>query len=206
MNIAREMPHFERGPAGRTPSWARSLASAGMCASLLLLVTACGSSSPAANPAGSNTPSPASSMPASASTGSAGTISTTCPTAAQITSATGYDIPLKSNSTDSGTTICSYNSVSTGQSVSITITQANGVTASTLQQVVNSMAQAQQATASPLSGYGQAAFAFTQKDATSNADGIPSTVIGVLAGSQYLVIDAPLPIAKIEAVITLLMH
>jgi membrane protease subunit (stomatin/prohibitin family) len=73
-----------------------------------------------------------------------------------------------------------------------------GGTPAVLQQVIASQAKAQNVTSVPVSGLGEAAYAFTLHDAASNSSGVATTVLGILYGGENIDITAEATPAQIE--------
>jgi hypothetical protein len=84
----------------------------------------------------------------------------------------------------------------------IEVTAAPGTTASALQIAAGAAASAYKVTASSVSGFGSAAYAFTADDASTNSSGVATSVILILDGSDLIDITAELTLAKVEAVAT----
>ena len=164
----------------------------------VLLLAACGASSTTApstsspsTAAGTSTPSSSAATPTSAA--AAG--STTCPTSAEIATLTGTTFPAPQQASSTGSLVCSYNDTTSGANLVIEVTAAPGTTASALQ-------IAYKVTASSVSGFGSAAYAFTADDASTNSSGVATSVILILDGSDLIDITAELTLAKVEAVAT----
>ena len=171
----------------------------------VLLLAACGASSTTApstsspsTAAGTSTPSSSAATPTSAA--AAG--STTCPTSAEIATLTGTTFPAPQQASSTGSLVCSYNDTTSGANLVIEVTAAPGTTASALQIAAGAAASAYKVTASSVSGFGSAAYAFTADDASTNSSGVATSVILILDGSDLIDITAELTLAKVEAVAT----
>ena len=84
----------------------------------------------------------------------------------------------------------------------IEVTAAPATTASALKIAAGAAASAYNVTASSVSGFGSAAYAFTAADASSNPSGVATSVIEILDGSDLIDITAELTLADVEAVAT----
>jgi hypothetical protein len=128
-----------------------------------------------------------------------------CPTAAQMTATTGKTFPPPKTSSSSGTVSCNYDDPTTSVNFVIVLTPAAGTTASELKTVSESEASAEKATATRLSGFGNAAYIYTLSDASTNASGIATTTLTILAGSKLIDITAESTVAQVKAVARLLL-
>jgi hypothetical protein len=100
---------------------------------------------------------------------------------------------------------CTYEDSTTGANLVIVGTSEAGVTAATIQAVVQSQAAAQHVTSSSVSGLGSAAFTFTLNDAATNALHVDTTVVEFIQGSNILDITAEASLSQVEAVGHLLL-
>jgi hypothetical protein len=87
----------------------------------------------------------------------------------------------------------------------IVATSEPGVTASTIQTVVQSQAAAQQVTATSVSGLGDAAYTMTLNDAATNVVHVATTIVEFIQGSTLFDITAEATLAQVEAVGHLLL-
>jgi hypothetical protein len=161
-------------------------------------LAACGSSSPSASssaPAGST----GTSTSSAAATSAAASALPTCPTGAALSQAAGSTYPNPTVESSAGFLTCNYSDPTTGANLVITATTEAGVTAATIQAVANSQAAAQGVTATSVSGLGDAAFAFTLNDASTNSTHVATTSIEFIQGSNVLDITAEATLAQIEA-------
>jgi hypothetical protein len=146
---------------------------------------------------------PAASLPPG---GSGGGLATSCPSAAEVRAATGLALPLTDHQTGGETTICSYNAVTAGENLVATITNNKSTTAGVFHTVMSAQASALHVTESALRGLGQAAYIFTEKDASTNADHVATTTLGVYTNGSFMILNGTLATSKIEAVAKLLVH
>jgi hypothetical protein len=100
---------------------------------------------------------------------------------------------------------CNYADTTTGANLVLVISSADGVSASVLQQVVQSQATSQNATVNTVSGLGDAAYTFTLSDAATNVTHVATTILEVLKGSYYLDITAEASLAQTESVARLIL-
>jgi len=131
---------------------------------------------------------------------SASTVSATCPTSAEITAAAGIAYPAPKASSGSGTVLCNYSDPTTGANLVMVFQSVSGTSASTLKSVADSQANAQKATATPVSGFGNAAYIFTLNDASTNSSGVATTNLFILDGSKLIDITAQATVAQVKAV------
>ena len=171
----------------------------------VLLLAACGASSTTApstsspsTAAGTSTPSSSAATPTSA--GAA--LSTTCPTSAEIATLTGTTFPAPQQASSTGSLVCSYNDTTSGANLVLEVTAAPATTASALQIAAGAAASAYHVTASSVSGFGSAAYAFTANDASTNASGVATSFIEILDGSDLIDITGELTLTEVEAVAT----
>lgn len=129
----------------------------------------------------------------------------TCPTGAAVSAAAGTSYPNPTAQSSAGYLTCTYEDSATGANLVIVGTSEAGVTAATVQAVVQSEAAAQHVTASSVSGLGSAAFTFTLNDAATNALHVDTTVVEFIQGSNILDITAEATPAQVEAVGQLLL-
>lgn len=129
----------------------------------------------------------------------AGSVNSTCPTAAAISAETGQTFPAPKTSNADGSVLCNYTN-STDGNVVILFAPFPGGTTSTLQGAIASEAQAQGVDAVQVSGFGQAAFLFTLKDAGTNASGVATTTIAILDNGIDIDITAENTVAQVEAI------
>jgi hypothetical protein len=95
---------------------------------------------------------------------------------------------------------CSYADPTTGANLAILTSPASGTTASALKSVANSQDQAQSTTATPISGFGSAAYIFALHDASSNSSGVATTIMMILDGSKLVDNTAEATPAHVPAV------
>jgi hypothetical protein len=171
----------------------------------VLLLAACGASSTTApstsspsTAAGTSTPSSSAATP----TSTAAAVSTTCPTSAEIATLTGTTFPAPQQASSTGSLVCSYNDTTSGANLVIEVTAAPATTASALKIAAGAAASAYNVTASSVSGFGSAAYAFIAGDASTNSSGVATSVILILNGSDLIDITAELTLADVEAVAT----
>jgi hypothetical protein len=193
---------------------AKALRATLLCAALVPLVAACGakssgSSSTAAGAAGTTHAASASAATAqavsSAAAGSAAKVSATCPTAAAISAAAGGKYPAPAKEVADGDTSCDYSDASTGANLSVIIAPASGITAAGLQEAIASQAQALGGKAKQVSGIGTTAYILTGNDASTNSDGIATTMVGALSSKYYIIVGGELSPTADEAVARLVL-
>jgi hypothetical protein len=169
----------------------------------VLLLAACGASSTTAPSTSSPSTAAGTSKPSSsAATPTSAAVSTTCPTSAEIATLTGTTFPAPQQASSTGYLLCSYNDTTSGANLVIGVTAAPGSSASTLKIAVDTLASAANVTASSVSGFGSAAYAYTADDASANPNGVATSVIEILDGSNLIDITAALTLAEVEAVAT----
>jgi hypothetical protein len=112
----------------------------------------------------------------------------------------GTTFPAPKVSKSTGSILCNYNVTSSGVNVVIEITASQGITASDLQSAFDSQAKAQKATAVAVPGLGDAAYMFTIDDASTNVDGIATTNIELLDGSEIIDLDGDVAATHMQAV------
>lgn len=97
---------------------------------------------------------------------------------------------------------CNYSDPTTGANLVILTSPAPGASASAsvLKSVANSQAQAQNTTATPISGFGSAAYISTLHDASSNSSGVATTLMMILDGSKLVDITAEATPAQVQAI------
>jgi hypothetical protein len=102
----------------------------------------------------------------------------------------------------SGTVLCNYNDPTTGANVVIEFASVSGAsaTASALKIAADSQASAENTTTSAVSGLGNAAYITTLKDASTNSDGVATTILEMLDGSKLIDITAENTVAQVEAI------
>lgn len=128
------------------------------------------------------------------------TTSGTCPTAAEINAATGLNLPTPQSSSSSGLVTCNYNNPTTGANVVVAVGPSHGITPAELKKVADSSAQAEGVSATALSGYGQVAYLTTLDDASTNSDGVATSIIEMVAGSHFYDITAEATPTQVEAI------
>jgi hypothetical protein len=168
-----------------------------------------GAATSSAAPAGGASTSAAAGTPSS-SAGSASPPATaaasggsgSCPSAAAVSAAVGSTYPAPKILKSTGTLVCTYES----SSVNLVIDFATlTVSASELKAVAASQAQAQHVGITSVSGLGDAAYAFTLKDGATNSDGVATSTLLVLKGSQDTTLVGELTVPKLEAVARLVV-
>jgi hypothetical protein len=194
----------------RFPAHAKALRATLLCAALVPLVAACGakssgSGSTAAGAAASTARVSASAAASSTAAVSAAKVSVTCPTAAAISAAAGGTYPAPQAETADGDTTCDYSDASTGANLNIVIAPAAGITPADLQGAIASQAQAVGGKVEQLSGLGVSAYIFTGNDASTNSDGIATTMIGALSSQYYVIVGGELSPTADEAVARLVL-
>jgi hypothetical protein len=160
------------------------------------LLAGCRSSGSTSTPAPTSTASQVS--PATAPS-SAGAVSETCPSAAVVTSAFGTTYPAPKSSSSDGTLTCNYSDPSTSANLVIVFSKEAGLSAAVLKTVADSQASAQNVTARPISGFGDAAYTFTLNDASTNAAGIATTIMLIQVGTTLLDLTAEATPAHVQA-------
>lgn len=130
---------------------------------------------------------------------SSGAVSQTCPTAAVVSTALGTTYPSPKSSSSAGSVTCNYSDPSTSANLVIGITKASGLNAATLKSTADSAASASKATASPVSGFGDAAYIIAADDASTNASGIATTAMLIKVGSTLVDITAEATPAQVQA-------
>jgi hypothetical protein len=198
----------------RFPVHAKALRATLLCAALVPLVAACGakssgSASTAAGAAGTAHVSSSSAATAQAASSTAANtaskVSITCPTAAAISAAAGGKYPAPATEVADGDTSCDYSDASTGANLSVIIAPAAGITAAELQESISSQAQAVGGKAEQVSGIGTTAYIFTGDDASTNSDGIATTMVGALSSQFYVIVGGELSPTADEAVARLVL-
>jgi hypothetical protein len=168
------------------------------------VLTACGSTAPPASSSGATAPTNAAATSAAGTSGG-NTALPTCPTGTAVSAAAGSPYPTPSVQTTSTLVTCNYADTTTGANLVLVISATDGVSASVLQQVVQSQATAQHATVNTVSGLGDAAYTFTLSDAATNVTHVATTILEVLKGSYYLDITAEASLAQTESVARLIL-
>ena len=187
-----------------------------LCAALapLALVAACGgdksgSSTTAVGAAAGSThvsSSAASTAKAAGSgSGAAANVSATCPSAAAVSAAAGSTYPTPQVESAEGDVTCNYSDASTGANLNLVIAPATGITPADLQEAIAAQAKATGGEVKQLSGLGTTAYIFTENDASTNSDGIATTMVGALSPSFYIVGGGELNATGVEAVIRLVL-
>lgn len=169
----------------------------------VLLLAACGASSTTAPSTSSPSTAAGTSKPSSSAatpTSAAAAVSTTCPTLAEIATLTGTTFPVPQQAISTGHLLCSYNDTTSGAMLVIGVTPAPGTTDSALKIAVDTLASADNVTASSVSGLGSAAYAFTADDASANPNGVATSVIEIVDGSALIDITAAFTPAVVQAV------
>ncbi len=168
------------------------------------VLAACGST-----PASTSSSGAAGSTTAPTSAGSATSSATsalpTCPTGAAVSAVAGGTYPNPEAQSSANFLTCTYSDTTSGANLVIVATTEPGVTASTVQAVVQSQAAAQHVTSSPVSGLGDAAFTMTLNDAATNALHVGTTIVEFIQGSNVIDITAEASLADVEAVGHLLL-
>jgi hypothetical protein len=136
---------------------------------------------------------------------SAAKVSITCPTAAAISAAAGGKYPAPATEVADGDTSCDYSDASTGANLSLVIAPASGITAAGLEEAIASQAQAVGGKAKEVSGIGTTAYIFTGNDASTNSDGIATTMVGALSSKYYVIVGGELSPTADEAVARLVL-
>jgi hypothetical protein len=199
----------------RFPAHAKALRATLLCAALVPLVAACGAKSSASDStavgaaAGTTHASASAAATAQAANSTAASpaagASATCPSAAAISAAAGGSYPAPKVQNASGDTLCDYSDASTGANLNIVIAPAAGITDAALQEAIASQAQAVGGKAKQLSGLGTTAYIFTGNDASTNSDGIATTMIGALSSQFYVIVGGELSPTADEAVARLIL-
>jgi hypothetical protein len=113
--------------------------------------------------------------------------------------------PSPTMQTSAGFLSCNYSDPTTSADLVIVVSSVPGSTASTLQAVAQSQAQAQHVTASSVSGLGDAAFIITLDDAGTNALHVATTIVMALKGSIIYDVTAEATPDQVKAVVQLLL-
>jgi hypothetical protein len=192
---------------------AKALRATLLCAALVPLVAACGakssgSSSTAAGAAGTThaaSSTAATAQAVSTTAASTAKVSVTCPTAAAISAAAGGKYPAPAKEVADGDTSCDYSDASTGANLSVIIAPASGITAAGLEEAIASQAQALGGKAKQVSGIGTTAYILTGDDASTNSDGIATTMVGALSSKYYIIVGGELSPTADEAVARLVL-
>lgn len=190
---------------------AKALRATLLCAALVPLVAACGakssgsSSTAAGAAAGATHASASSAATAQAVTSTVAKVSATCPTAAAISAAAGGKYPAPATEVADGDTSCNYSDASTGANLNLIIAPAAGITVAGLQVAMASQAKAVGGTAKQISGIGTTAYIFTGDDASTNSDGIATTMVGALSSQYYIIVGGELSPTADEAVARLVL-
>lgn len=111
----------------------------------------------------------------------------------------GTTFPAPTVSSSSGTVVCNFNDTTSGANVAIDFTSAPGTTAGAMQTAFESQAKAQNVTATAVPGVGDAAFIFTLDDASTNASGVATSTMEILAGSELIALSGEVTAAQMEA-------
>jgi len=130
----------------------------------------------------------------------AGSFKPACPTAAQIGAAVGGTFPAPKVNSSTGSLLCNYNNPDSGANVVIVFASFPGGSPALLQGAIQSEAQAQKVNAVAVPGLGDAAYMFTQNDASTNSSGVATTLLGVLVGSENFDITAEATPAQVETI------
>ena len=152
-----------------------------------------------ATPASTGSSGGGSSTKTTIAAGSTGTVSEACPTAAVVSAALGSTYPAPQSSSGGGLVSCNYNDPNTSANLVLGFSKATGITDAALKTTAQSQASAQNVTASPVAGLGDAAYLFSLHDASTNASGVATTVLLVRVGSTLIDITAEATPAEVEA-------
>ncbi len=192
-----------------TSSNHRPVAIVTLCLACMLLVVGCSKSGSSASGASSTTTPGASSTTtpggSSTTTSAASTVSTTCLSVSEMAALVGTTFPAPQVSSGSGSTLCSYSDTSSGANVVLEFTKADGTTASALKSAMESQSATQHATATAVSGLGDAPYMFTLDDASTNSSGIATTKMEILDGSWIIDCGGEETVAHVEALATYLV-
>ncbi|HEV2640793.1 MAG TPA: hypothetical protein VGX23_37090 [Actinocrinis sp.] len=165
------------GPAGSTDSAGSTGATGG-----------------ASRPAAAGAPTSA----AAAAGGGSGKLTAACPSAAVVTTDLGSNFQEPTQQGSDGSLLCTYSDAADDNLVIIFAPLPSGTTGA-LKLAMDSQAQAQNVPDNPVPGLGDAAFAFTMNDGSTNPDKVNTTTLAVLVGSEDVDITATAPVAKVEA-------
>jgi hypothetical protein len=113
--------------------------------------------------------------------------------------------PSPTMQTSAGFLTCTYADPASGANLVMVISSVPGTTASTLQAVAQSQAQAQHVTASSVAGLGEAAFMVTLDDAATNSLHVATTIVMALEGSVIYDVTAEATPDQVKAVVQLLI-
>jgi hypothetical protein len=167
------------------------------------LLAGCGSSgkSTASNNAaagGSTGAAGAATSAATTAAAAAGGAAPACPTAAQVSAIMGQTFPAPKSQSSSDGVYCNFTN---GSSVVVVgVVPFPGGTSSALETGIASQAQAQGVKSVAVPGFGSAAYMFTLNDASTNASGVATTTLAILAGTNDVDITAQATTAQVEAI------
>ncbi len=142
--------------------------------------------------------------PASALAGTARpSVMKTCPSAAAVSGAAGTSLPAPKVSKSSGIVLCSYNNSKTYANLVIDFSSSKSISPKLLKALQQKMAASQKTTLKSVSGYGSAAYYYT--DSYESANGIPMTSFAMIASPELVDIDLNGTIAHVKAVARLVL-
>ncbi len=127
----------------------------------------------------------------------------TCPSAAAVSKAAGTSLPAPKVSKSSGIVLCSYNSSKTYANLVVELSSSRGVSPKLLKAMQQRMATSQKTTLKSVSGYGSAAYYYT--NSYTSANGIAVTSFAMIAGPELVMIELNGTIAHVEAVARLVL-
>ena len=98
--------------------------------------------------------------------------------------------------------LCNYNNTTTYANMVIEFSSVSGAsaTAGALKAAADGQASAHNTTATPVSGFGTAAYMVTENNASTNASGVATTNMEILDGSKLVDITAELTPTQAQAV------
>jgi hypothetical protein len=158
------------------------------------LLTGCTSSPTAAG----NASSAGSSSTGSGGSASSGASSLSCPTAAEANADLGISLTGPVKKSGGGLQECDYADKATSVTMVMSITKVPGLTRAALKSAYAAEAKAARVPYQADPGLGDAAFSFTQNDASTNASGKPTAVLGILSGDTQLAMTGEVSLGGME--------
>jgi hypothetical protein len=134
------------------------------------------------------------------SSSGSGAVLKTCPTAAEISTAAGTTYPAPTSQKTTTGLYCNYNTETSGANLVLGEGTAKTTNAADVKEAITAQAKAQGVSATAVSGIGTAAYVAILKDATTNVDKQPTTILFVLSHGTYIDVTVDGPASEAEAV------
>jgi hypothetical protein len=141
---------------------------------------------------------PQSKSAASGSSTGSGNATISCPSGSEVNSDLGLTLSGPAKKSGGGLDECDYDNQTTSVTFIIAITKVPGLTPSALKAVYASQAKAQKVPDQADPGLGDAAYSFTQDDASTNASGKPTAVLGILFGDTQIAMTGEVSLGGME--------